>query len=171
MRPLVPFQVQIASSGKARLVTQLLPESDASHVYAFIVAPELQKHCTPAACGPDASAAYSSSFSSTSTPSHVRPGDEVGSTKRGPEGAAGREEEDEGGGQAREGEGDVAGESGDDGARELAALRAPLDVPEGTGPQWFYTRDERTWVPYASGNYFSKVIYIVDLCIRSILGR
>ena len=145
-------------------MTQLLPDSNASHVYAFIKAPELQKHCTPAACGPDASAASAASSSSSSTTSHVRPGGQVGPTKRGPDSVAGREEEDEGGGQAPEGEGVGAGESGDDGAQELAALHAPLDVPEGTGPQWFYTRDERTWVPYASGNYFSKVIYMVAIC-------
>ena len=25
-----------------------------------------------------------------------------------------------------------------------------LDVPEGTGPQWFYSRDDRTWNPYSA---------------------
>ena len=149
-------------------MTQLLPDSDASHVYAIIKAPVLQK-CPPAAAGPDASAASSSSSSSTSTTLHVCPGGQDGPTKRGPDSVAGWEEEDEGVGQAREGKGVGAGEWGDDGAQELAALHGPLDVPEGTGPQWFYTRDERTWVPYASGNYISKVIYLVASCMKYIL--
>ena len=102
---------------------------------AILKAPELQKHCA-----------------SDNAIQH-RPAGAPGP----PDGGAGQE--DGGGvqgGEARDGEGVAARDSPGNGthaeADGLAALREPLVVPEGTGPQWFYSRDDRSWVPYSASS-------------------